>query len=156
MMNYAGILKSSFVNGEGCRVVLFVSGCQHRCKGCHNPDLWDQNCGEIFDDTALRNLISILRKPHIDGLTISGGDPMSPYNRDGVFDIVRNVKKLVNKSIWLYTGYELRDIMDSPILNYVDVVVDGKYREECKCEDKLYVGSYNQMIWRKDEKGAWS
>lgn len=152
-MNYADITKSSFVNGDGCRAVLWLSGCTHHCPGCQNPELQDPDYGQEMTTKTLWKLINILRKPHIDGLTLSGGDPMYPEHRREVELICHFLKHEVpDKTIWMYTGYSFEDIKDEPLLQYVDVVVDGKYIEGR--EPALYRGSDNQRIWRK-KNGVW-
>ena len=152
-MNCADITKSSFVNGDGCRAVLWLSGCTHHCKGCQNPDLQDPEYGQEMTTGTLLDLVKLLRKPHIDGLTLSGGDPMYPERRKELELIIGFLRKEVpDKTIWMYTGYSFEDIRDEPALQYIDVVVDGKYMRDK--EPALYRGSDNQRIWRKID-GKW-
>lgn len=148
-MKYWGIEKSSFVNGEGIRVVLWVAGCEHHCKNCHNQFTWSPYNGELFTMDTLDLLTECVQKPYIDGLTLSGGDPMHSLNRKMVKDIASYIKLHTGKTIWLYTGYRFEDIQNEPILNYVDVIVDGKYIEELHDDNYLWAGSTNQRIWRK-------
>ena len=75
-MNYHNILHDDMRNGEGLRVVLFVAGCNHHCKGCHNPETWDVNSGIKFDIDAFFEIMDELKKDYISGLTLSGGDPL--------------------------------------------------------------------------------
>lgn len=151
-MNYMGITKSSLVNGEGVRTVLWVSGCSHHCPGCQNPNSWNPDAGKHFGSDTLADLVEQVNKPYIDGLTISGGDPMYYGNRFFVRDIARTVKLATKKSIWMYTGYLFDDIRDESVLCYLDVVVDGWYMKEFK--PAKWRGSNNQKIWRKKE-GVW-
>lgn len=152
-MNYAYITKSSFVNGDGCRAVLWLSGCTHHCLGCQNQELQDPGYGLEVTTGTLFELIKLLKKPHIDGLTLSGGDPMYPEHRKDLELILQFLKKEVpDKTIWMYTGYRLDEIKTEPVLKYVDVVVDGKYMQDR--EPALYRGSDNQRIWRKNG-GTW-
>ena len=153
-MRYVEITKSSFVNGEGCRTVLWVTGCNHHCDGCQNHDLQDPKYGKVMTTNTLSDLLKCLQKPHIDGLTLSGGDPMFPPNRDGIRLICQYLKAETGKSIWMYTGYLFQDIINDPVLEYVDVIVDGKYDKNKNLTPALYRGSSNQRIWRK-EKGVW-
>ena len=92
-MNYASITKTSFVNGEGCRAVLWLSGCSHYCKGCQNPELQDPGYGREMTTGTLEELVKLLRKPYIDGLTLTGGDPMYPGHRKELEMILHFLKK---------------------------------------------------------------
>ena len=89
-MNYHNITKEDMLNGDGIRVVLWVSGCDHHCKNCQNPITWDKNDGLLFDEAAETELFEALDKPFISGITFSGGDPLMPYNRDEVFRLIKN------------------------------------------------------------------
>ena len=140
-MNYLKIDKEDVCNGEGLRVVLWLSGCSHRCNGCQNPQTWDANSGIPFDKSAKEELFRELDKDYISGLTLTGGDPLFESNLDGVLDLVTEVNKRYNtvqytdenaqenhnmlninaneirlskteKSIWIYTGYEWENTMD--------------------------------------------
>ncbi|MBQ7103827.1 MAG: 4Fe-4S cluster-binding domain-containing protein, partial [Anaerotignum sp.] len=73
-MRYHNITKDDMLNGEGLRVVLWVSGCPHRCKGCHNPQTWDPESGIPFDEDAEKELFEVLSRDYISGITFSGGD----------------------------------------------------------------------------------
>lgn len=105
-MYYHKIDKVSIANGTGVRVVLWVSGCNLRCKGCHNPETWDFKSGKPFDEKAKQELFNALDKPYIKGLTLSGGHPLELENAKTIFNLVKEIKnKFPNKDIWLYTGY---------------------------------------------------
>ena len=88
-MNYHDITKEDMLNGEGIRVVLWVSGCNHHCKNCQNPITWDAQGGLPFDEAAEEELFEALDKPFIDGITFSGGDPLFPENRSEVFRLIK-------------------------------------------------------------------
>ena len=146
-MNYLTIYKSSLSDGIGWRVVLFVSGCSHKCKGCHNPQSWDANAGKPFDDTIKEYLFKAIDKEEIDGLTLSGGDPLFRGNRSEVTKLCKEFKeKFPNKNIWLYTGYLYDEIKDLEVMNYVDVVVDGPFILEERDTTIPFRGSTNQRI----------
>ena len=103
-MNYHDIAKDNMVNGDGIRVVLFESGCTHQCTGCQNPQTWDKNSGIKFDDAAKQELFEALRKPYIDCITFSGGDPLATFNRDETLSLIREIKeKMPDKTVWVYT-----------------------------------------------------
>lgn len=146
-MNYHGITKTSFANGTGIRTVLWLAGCTHHCKGCHNPGTWDVNGGKIFGDAAKQELFNSLKRTWIDGLTLSGGDPLHPGNREDVAALAKEVKeKFPDKTIWLYTGYLYESVCDLEVMQYVDIVVDGEFVEELADAEYKFAGSTNQRI----------
>lgn len=147
-MNYSGITRASFVNGEGSRVVLWVSGCEHQCVGCHNKDTWDLWYGQRYDLDAECELFYALNRPQIDGLTLSGGDPLHKSNVSEVTGICKKFRDIFGytKTIWLYTGYSWFDINNLDIMQYLDVVVDGVFIANLYDESLKYKGSFNQRI----------
>lgn len=158
-MNYQKIYLNDMINGEGIRVTLFLSGCSHKCRGCYNQSTWNPSNGKHFSKEVEDKILEQLGKPYIKGLSVSGGDPLNDAN---VFDLVvflSKVKTLYpNKDIWLWTGYTLDEIVSnkdsssfercrySIYLNYVDVLIDGKFIEELKDPSLLWRGSSNQII----------
>lgn len=149
-MNYHKIEKTSIANGEGIRVVLWVSGCSLHCKGCHNPETWNLNSGKPFDEEAKRELFEALDKPYIQGITFSGGHPLEPQNVEEIINLAKEIKeKFPTKDIWLYTGYTLEEIYYKEIariLLYIDVLVDGEYIEEQRNLTLKWCGSCNQRV----------
>lgn len=135
------------LNGDGLRVVLWVAGCSHCCKECHNPITWDPDGGLLFDDAAKQEIFEQLEHSYISGITFSGGDPLHSANRLDVRNLMAEIKeKYPNKTIWLYTGYEWKDIWHYPMMKYVDVVVDGEFKIELKDANLLWKGSSNQKV----------
>ena len=152
-MNYAGIKNVDIANGPGVRVSLFVSGCRNHCPGCFNPETWDFDYGEPFTDKTEEELIKALRPSWIQGLSILGGDPMEPENQKALLPLLRRVKEeLPEKDVWLYTGYRLESVSSSPLLDLVDVIVDGPFIEAEKDISLAFRGSRNQRIIRLREK----
>jgi len=146
-MNYHNITKDDMLNGDGLRVVLWVSGCSHCCKGCHNQITWNPELGLPFDESAKQEIFDELNKPYISGLTLSGGDPLFPGNRDTIAAFVLEVKeKYPDKTIWLYTGYTWEEICTLPLIQYIDIVVDGKFIESLKDSRLHWRGSSNQRL----------
>ncbi|MGM9970860.1 MAG: anaerobic ribonucleoside-triphosphate reductase activating protein [Anaeroplasmataceae bacterium] len=146
-MRYHDITKCDMLNGDGIRVVLWVSGCSHNCEGCHNPITHDPNDGVYFDSDALKELLDALKEKYVEGLTLSGGDPLYISNREEITNICKIVKKeLPDKNIWLYTGYNYEEISDLDILNYIDVLVDGPFIIDKLSPNKKWVGSHNQRV----------
>lgn len=99
-MNYLKIDKEDICNGDGLRVVLWLSGCSHKCKGCQNPQTWDANSGIPFDESTREELFRELDKDYISGLTLTGGDPLFESNLDGVLDLVTEVNKRYNQNVF--------------------------------------------------------
>lgn len=137
----------SIANGPGIRIVLWCQGCSLHCKGCHNSETWDPDGGEIFTCNDGADIIGWLKFPWISGLTLSGGHPLEPYNIDLCTELCKEVKEAVpDKTIWLYTGWLWEDIKQLPIMQYVDVIVDGPYIEEQRNISLPYCGSNNQRV----------
>lgn len=155
-MNYHNITNIDMLNGDGLRVVLWLSGCPHRCKGCQNPQTWNYKSGIKFDKNAYEELINYLSQDYINGLTLSGGDPLAGPNYKPVLSLVKHIKSLFpNKTIWIYTGYTMKELlyMDKiDILEYIDVLVDGEFKIKLKDNTLHWKGSSNQNIWRKEKK----
>lgn len=135
------------LNGDGLRVVLWVSGCDHCCKECQNPITWDSNVGLLFDDTAKKEIFDQLDKSYISGITFSGGDPLYHGNRVEVRAFAREIReKYPDKTIWLYTGFQWEEICEDEITAYVDVIVDGEFKVELLDKKLLWKGSKNQRV----------
>ena len=146
-MRYHNITKDDMLNGDGLRVVLWVAGCSHCCKGCQNPVTWDPNGGLEFDDAAKEEIFDQLSKPYISGITFSGGDPLHVANRVGVRTLMTEIhEKFPNKTIWLYTGDVWENVMHDPVMKYVNVLVDGEYVEELRDTKLRWKGSSNQRV----------
>ena len=146
-MRYHNITKDDMLNGDGLRVVLWVAGCSHCCKECQNPITWDPNGGLLFDEEAKAELFEALDKPYISGITFSGGDPLHSANRLDVRNLMEEIKeKFSEKTIWLYTGDSWENILHYPLLQYVDVLVDGEFMIEQKDNNLLWKGSKNQRV----------
>lgn len=146
-MRYHNITKDDMLNGDGLRVVLWVAGCSHGCKGCHNPVTWDANGGLPFDEDAKQEIFDELDKDYISGITFSGGDPLHAANVEGVTSLAKEIReKYPDKTIWLYTGYTWKEIREWEILQYLDVLVDGRFEEEKKDTTLHWKGSSNQLV----------
>lgn len=149
-VRYHNILHDNMVNGDGLRVVLFVAGCEHHCKNCQNPITWDVNGGLELTLNELEEIFIELRKPHVSGITFSGGDPLHPANRESIYRLCQWAKAVFpDKTIWLYTGYYFEQIKDLPVMQYIDVLVDGPFVQELADVNYKWAGSTNQRIWRK-------
>ena len=156
-MNYADIKRVDVANGEGVRVSVFVSGCNHHCKGCFNECAWDFNYGNKFTDEQEEEVMKDLDHDYISGLTLLGGEPLEPVNQEGLLPLVKKAKeKFPNKRIWCYTGFDFeKDVVGKmakenettkQLLKYIDVIVDGKFEEDKKDLKLKFRGSSNQRI----------
>ena len=133
------------LNGDGLRVVLWVAGCTHHCKECQNPITWDINGGLEFDEAAKKEIFDELDKSYVSGITFSGGDPLHPQNRQPVYELAKEIKeKYPRKTVWLYSGFEWEEIKDLPIIPYLDVMVDGRFKLELLDTQLHWKGSSNQ------------
>lgn len=156
-MNYGNIKYYDIANGEGVRVSLFVSGCTHHCKNCFNKETWDFNYGKPFTKETEDDIIAHLSHDYINGLTLLGGEPMEPANQHTLIPFVKRVKALYpNKTIWCYSGYLFDSELLSPsrahcpftreLLSYIDILVDGEFKEELKDITLRFKGSSNQRV----------
>lgn len=152
-MNYGKIKKVDIANGPGVRVSLFVSGCRNHCPGCFNPETWDFDYGEPFTRKTEKEIIKALRPSWIQGLSILGGDPMEPENQRALLPLLKRIRVMLpEKDVWLYTGYRLESVSGSPLLPFVDVVVDGPFIEAEKDISLAFRGSGNQRIIHVENK----
>ena len=139
-MNYHNI-------GDGLRVVLWVAGCSHHCKGCQNPVTWNPDDGIEFDIRAKKEIFKELKKKHIAGITFSGGDPLFPQNRSEVFRLIKKIRKeLPQKTIWLYTGYQWEQVRDLDGIEDIDVLIDGEFVQNLNDNNLHWIGSSNQRV----------
>ena len=156
-MNYADIKKIDVANGEGVRVSVFVSGCNHHCKGCFNQCAWNFNYGKKFTEKEEQQIIDYMNHDYISGLSLLGGEPLEPKNQEGLLPLVKKVKEeFPNKDIWCYTGFDFeKDVVGKmaknnettrELLKYIDIIVDGKFEEDKKDLKLQFRGSSNQKI----------
>ena len=149
-MNYLKIDTCNMDNGDGLRCVVWLSGCEHYCKNCFNPETWDKNNGDEFTETQFDLICNTLKQDWCSGITLTGGDPLHPDNISKVTSLCKNIKnKFPNKSIWIYTGYTFNSDYLDPLMNifnYIDVLVDGEYVDELNSPFKHWVGSSNQRV----------
>ena len=166
-MNYHNILHDDMRNGTGLRVTLFLSGCNHYCKNCQNPQTWDCTGGIEFDLAAEEEIFEQLKEDYISGITFSGGDPLYKSNLKGVLELCKKINaNFPNKNIWLYTGYTWENLMKEfeeykqtpfarnadewltryEIISKCDVVIDGRYIESLSDIKYQWAGSTNQRV----------
>ena len=147
-MKYAKIKKCDVANGPGVRVSLFVSGCNHHCKNCFNPETHDFNGGKEFTDETIEKVLSLCDASHIEGLSILGGEPLHPKNIEASTKLAKSFKeKYPNKNLWLWSGYLYENLLNNyEIINYIDILVDGVYKDELHNPTLSWRGSSNQRV----------
>ena len=146
-MRYNKIRKMDISNGEGVRVSIFMQGCAFHCENCFNPETWDFDGGKEFDDKVIEHVIELCDKSHITGLSILGGEPMHPKNIQGTKKLCQRFKeKFKDKTIWCWTGYLFDNVPDKEVLNYIDVLIDGRFINSEFDPNLEWRGSKNQRV----------
>lgn len=147
-MRYNKIRKMDISNGPGVRVSIFMQGCTFNCKNCFNPETHDFNGGKEFTNETIDRIIELASKDYIVGLSILGGEPMHPKNLKGTTELVKKFKETYpNKTIWAWTGFTYdMDLKDKEIVNYLDVLVDGRFDESLHNPLLKWRGSSNQRV----------
>lgn len=141
--NVLDIIRGTTVDGPGFRTSIYLSGCAHRCPGCHNPQSWEADAGTPM---TLQEILEVVRQEDFN-VTLSGGDPL--FRPEAAAALARAISEL-GYTVWLYTGFTYEEILASPalsaVLPYVEAVVDGPYVEALRDPDLLFRGSSNQRI----------
>ena len=152
-MHYGEIKKCDIANGPGVRVSLFVSGCRNHCPGCFNKETWDFCYGKPFTTETKDHIMELLKPDYIEGFSLLGGEPFEPENQEELVRLLKEIKEnYPKKNIWCYTGYTYEEIQADPalaaVLPYIDVLVDGRFRQELYSPHLEFRGSSNQRIIR--------
>ena len=147
MLSILDILEDTTVDGPGFRTAIYAAGCPNGCPGCHNPESWDINRGRwMSTDEKYRK--KFLPTNASGDVTFSGGDPM--YQPEGFTELARAIKRQSRKNIWCYTGYTFEALLRNPrqakLLEYIDVLVDGKFQKDLRDEELYFRGSSNQRL----------
>lgn len=145
MLSIIDIIEDTTVDGPGFRTAIYAAGCPNRCPGCHNPESWDIKRGRpVSTDELLQKVLA----DDFANVTFSGGDPM--YQPEGFAHLARKIKQKSRKNIWCYTGYTFERLVDNPaqktLLQHIDVLVDGRFKQNLRDESLLFRGSTNQRL----------
>ena len=144
---YNTIRKMDISNGPGIRVSIFMQGCEFHCKNCFNPETWSFTKGNEFTQNTIDRVLELANKDYIQGLSILGGEPMHPKNEKNTTKLAKEFKeKYPNKDIWMWTGFLYEDIKNKEVFDYIDVLVDGQYKDELHDFRLKYRGSSNQRV----------
>lgn len=145
MIKYADIISESTVDGTGIRVAAFLQGCPRSCEGCHNPSLQPEEGGREADEKEFARLLLDRITPVHKGITFSGGEPLA--QAEGLLKIISYIKKeRPELDIWVYTGFLYEEVSNLPVLNLIDVLVDGPFVMEKRNLSLAFRGSSNQRI----------
>ena len=147
-MNFAQIRKYDVANGPGIRTTIFVTGCTHKCHNCFNEEYQDFDFGDPWTQKETDEVIEDLKLDEVKGLTILGGEPFQ--NEVDLLKVLRDIKKEVQKDIWIFSGYTYEEISKDEnkkkLLEECDVLVDGRFVEALKDLSLRFRGSSNQRI----------
>ena len=146
-MRYNLIRKMDISNGPGVRVSIFMQGCHFHCKNCFNPETWDFEGGKEFTDETVEKVLDLCNNDAVKGLSILGGEPMHPNNIEGTTKLAKAFKdKYPEKNLWVWSGFKFEELKDKEPLKYIDVLVDGNYKDELHDPTLKWRGSSNQRV----------
>lgn len=150
------IIYPVLVLGVGQRIGIWLQGCHHHCKGCINPELWEQKEKNNIDIKQIVKGVSLICcENKVDGFTITGGDPF--FQSEQLYPLLEELKKF-EKEILVYTGYTIQEIRNmkngKEILELIDVLIDGRYEEEKNIPNLVLRGSENQNIYYRNSEMA--
>ena len=139
----AGVVPESFVDGDGIRCAIFMQGCLRHCSGCHNPDTHALDGGRLLDTQDI--VAEFKRNTLLDGITLTGGEPLLQI--DAAAELARAAKNF-GLSVWCYTGYTFEELPSAaaPLLENIDVLIDGSFVEAERDLDLQFRGSRNQRL----------
>ena len=143
--NFHKIDECNLINGEGIRTAIWFAGCPFHCKACFNPTTWNPNGGKEFNPEDKERVIRGILNGFCDGLTLLGGEPLASYNLDDALELAKHTKEL-GKTVWCYTGFTYEQVKDLEIMQYIDVLIDGRFELDKFNPNLKWRGSANQRV----------
>ena len=146
MLDLAGIVSDSIVDGPGIRTTVFGQGCPHHCVGCHNPETWEFGCGTAMDEETILRIVR--SNPLCRGVTFSGGEPFA--QAEGFGKLAKLLKE-AGYEVASYSGYTFEQLLQGTqaqkeLLAGIDVLIDGPFIQAEKSLELSFRGSRNQRI----------
>lgn len=145
------ILKKTKVEGPGIRYCIWFQGCSKHCRGCWAIQTWDKSGGREYDVNEI--LADIKNTKGIEGVTFLGGEP---FEQPDIITFLAKEIQAIGLSVVCFTGLNFENIKDTEVIKYIDLLIDGEYREEEQDFSRPWVGSKNQnyhfLTNRYDEK----
>lgn len=147
LLNY---YEETIVDGPGLRFAFYFAGCRHGCIGCHNKESWLLQSGKKMTPEIFAALVEKIQKnKYLDGITLSGGDPF--YNPEALLRFLQELKKHTKLPILVYTGFTIEQLFADrrmkESLQYIDMIIDGKYEADKRYPLKPFRGSWNQRMF---------
>ncbi len=145
-LRISGIYNDSIVDGPGLRLTVFTQGCPHHCEGCHNPQTHDFKGGKMISVKKIFTMIK--NNPLLSGVTFSGGEPF--MQAKALTLLAKKIKSELGLEIAVYSGFTFEVLYsDTPkgareLLNFVNVLIDGKFILAQRSLDLKFKGSKNQ------------
>ncbi len=144
-LRIAGTIPESIVDGPGIRYVLFTQGCPHSCPGCHNPQTHDFAGGREVQVSDL--LTDITRRSFVKAVTLSGGEP---FCQPAPLAELAAALKEKGFHLMCYSGFTFEELLQKedarPLLEQLDLLVDGRFVESRKNIELRFRGSDNQRV----------
>ncbi|SEV84090.1 anaerobic ribonucleoside-triphosphate reductase activating protein [[Clostridium] fimetarium] len=146
MLNLAGLVDDSIVDGPGIRLTVFCQGCSHHCEGCHNPDTWEFCGGTEMEEQQIVQMAKA--NPLVKGVTFSGGEP---FDQAAGFAKLAKLLKKEGYEVASYSGYTFEQLVNGTkeqkdLLQNIDVLIDGPFILGLRNLSLIYRGSSNQRI----------
>lgn len=143
LIRIAGLVPESFVDGNGIRFAIFMQGCLRNCPGCHNPGTHDPKGGKVFDTGEI--IARFKEATLLDGITLTGGEPLLQIAAARELALAA---KMFSLNVWLYTGFTYEHLPPAaePLIELVDVLVDGEFIFSQRDLDLKFRGSRNQRL----------
>ena len=145
MSRFHKIDDCNMVNGVGIRTAIWFAGCAFHCRGCFNPVTWNPNGGKEFNPEDKERVIRGVSNGFCDGVTLLGGEPLASYNLDDALELAKRTKEL-GKTVWCYTGFTYEQVKGLEIMQYIDVLIDGRFEIDKFNPNLKWRGSANQRV----------